>query len=441
MKRRLSTFQAILLGFLAIIAVGGCLLMLPAATAAPGGAPPADAFFTAVSAVCVTGLVVCDTAVTWSLFGQAVVLTLIQIGGLGVVTVATALALASGRKIGLWQRLAVRDSLSAPNGGGMLRLVLFLLKIVLAAEGLGAAALAPVFCRDFGFWSGLWRSVFLSVSAFCNAGFDILGTKSAPFCSLTAYAANGWVCCVIMLLIVVGGLGFLTLGDLLRHGWRVRRWRLQTKLVLATTALLIVLPALYFYLLSFTGVRPVAAGVLQSLFQSVTLRTAGFNTVDFARLSEPVKAVMIPLMLVGGAPGSTAGGMKVTTLAVLTLSAFAVFRRRPAATCFGRRLPAELPRLAGALLALYLLLFFTGGLALCLLENLPLLDCLFETASALGTVGLTVGITPGLCLASRLILMALMYCGRVGGLTLFYAALSPLRQAGARYPEETVAVG
>lgn len=436
-KPYLTSFQIILLGFLAVILTGTGLLMLPVASR-EGGTAFSDALFTATSAVCVTGLVVRDTATYWSGFGKVVILLLIQIGGLGVVTTATVFSTLSGRRISLRQRSVMQDSVSDAQVGGIVRFTLFILTVTLCAEGAGTLLLLPGFAREFGVLKGLWMSVFHAVSAFCNAGFDLMGEKGA-FSSLTSYAGSAWVNAVVMLLIVVGGIGFRTLEDVGAHGLRLRRCRLQSKLILAVSGALILVPALLFYLFEYPAL-PTGERVLAALFQSVTTRTAGFNTKDFAALSQPGRMMTVFLMLIGGSPGSTAGGMKTTTIAVLIVSAVSVFRRRECASVFGRRLPAETVRSAAAILAAYLTLFLTAAALISRIETLPLGDTLFEAASAIGTVGLTTGITPRLGTVSRLLLIFLMYFGRVGGLTLIFAAL-PAGERGGKYPEEQVAVG
>lgn len=437
--RKLSSPQIILLGFAAAILLGSLLLMLPFATRDGQGAPFADALFTATSAACVTGLVVRDTATYWSGFGQAVVLLLIQVGGMGVVTFAVVLGLTTGQKISLRQRGLMQDAISAHRLGGILRLTGFIVTMTAVFELTGAALLSLVFCRDFGFWRGLWYGLFHGVSAFCNAGFDLMGIQ-APFSSLTSYVSHPVVNLVIMLLIVIGGIGFLTWEDIRTNRLRFRRYRMQTKVVLVTSALLLALPATWFFCFEFQDLPP-GERLWGSMFQSVTARTAGFNTIDFNALSEGGVGVMILLMLTGGAPGSTAGGMKVTTLAVMVSTAFSVFRRQGDTHFFGRRVEEDTVRSAMAILTLYLALFFFGGLLISRVEGLPLLTCLFETASAVGTVGVTMGITPQLGLLSRCVLILLMYCGRVGALTLVFAALSEGRGTGARLPKEKLIVG
>ena len=437
--RRFSSFQIIILGFLTVILLGSILLMLPVSTRQPGGTSFQDALFTATSSVCVTGLVVQDTATYWSGFGQAVILALIQIGGLGVVTVAVLFFIASGRRIGLMQRQTMQEAISAPQVGGIVRLTGFILKAVALIELLGFLALLPVFAGKFGFGRGSWYALFHSVSAFCNAGFDLMGTEE-PFSSLTGFAGSTAVNAVIMALIVVGGLGFLTWDDICRNRHHLKKYKMQSKVILCTTAVLIILPAIYFFFCEYNEAG-IADRIRLSLFQSVTTRTAGFNTADLAKLHDTGKLLMILLMLIGGSPGSTAGGMKTTTAAVLAATAIAVFRRQESAHFFGRRISTESISSAAAILLMYLTLFLTGAAVISYIEQLPLLTTLFETASAIGTVGLTLGITTQLCAASRLILILLMFFGRVGGLTLIFAAVSETRSTALRFPKEKITVG
>ena len=435
----MTSFRVIIISFFCLILVGTLLLMLPISSRQRCVTSFPDAMFTAVSATCVTGLIVKDTATYWSLFGQAVILMLIQIGGMGVITVGLAIIRASGRKIGLWQRSTMQESISAPQVGGIVKLTGFILKTSLIIEMIGAALLAPVFCNDLGIAKGLWYSLFHSISAFCNAGFDLMGVK-APFSSLTDYAGNPVISIVIALLIAIGGIGFLTWEDIRTNGLHFQKYRMQSKVILTVTGALILIPTIYFFLFEFTQ-APMGERVLLSFFQAVTPRTAGFNTADLTALSETGQFVIIILMLIGGSPGSTAGGMKTATFAVLFLSAITVLRRRNDVQCFKRRISDETVRSAGAVLFMYLVLFFTSGIIISRVENLPLLTCLFETSSAIGTVGLTLGITSGLSAVSRVILMILMFFGRVGGLTLIYAALPSADSQNSRLPLEKISIG
>ena len=437
-KRKLSSSQIILSGFAGVILVGTLLLMLPFSTNSGTRTSFWDALFTSTSAVCVTGLVVFDTATYWSAFGQSVILLLIQIGGMGVVTVAAAIAMASGKKISLMQRSTMQDAISAPQVGGIVRFTGFILKGIFLFELLGTLALMTVFIPEYG-WKGIWMAVFHSISAFCNAGFDLMGTN-APYSSLTAYAAHPVVNITIMLLIVIGGIGFLTWQDIYQNGVHIKRYRMQSKVILATTGILLVIPAIYFFFFEFYA-EPIDRRLFLSLFQSVTPRTAGFNTVDLTAFSETGQVLTIGLMLIGGSPGSTAGGMKTTTAAVLIACAVAVFRRRENGRYFGRRIADETVKNAVSVFLMYISLFLLGGMIISRTEDLPILTSLFETASAIGTVGLTLGITPTLCLVSKLILISLMFLGRVGGLTLIFATLSANKNTLSKLPLEKITVG
>ena len=438
-KKRLSSSQIIILGFAGVILFGSILLTLPFSTRDGHGALFSDALFTATSAVCVTGLVVQDTATYWSTFGQAVIIALIQIGGMGVVTVAIAISSFSGKQISLKQRSTMQEAISAHKVGGIVRLTGFIIKMTIFFELLGAVIMAPTFCKEFGVLKGIWYAIFHSISAFCNAGFDLMGAKT-PYSSLTYFVDNPVINFVIMSLIIIGGIGFMTWDDIKVNKHHVRKYRMQSKVILVTTVLLISLPALYFFLFEF-GDKPMGERIWSSLFQSVTPRTAGFNTADLTQISETGTAITIMLMLIGGSPGSTAGGMKTTTLAVLFSTAISVFRRREHTHFFGRRVNDDTIRNAATILMMYVILFLTGGFLISHIESLPLLTCLYETASAIGTVGLTLGITPNLGIASQIILIVLMYIGRVGGLTLIFSALSGNQGNTARPPQEKITVG
>ena len=433
--RHMTSFQVISLGFLSVILLGSLLLMLPIATKSGQSTSFSDALFTATSAVCVTGLVIKDTATYWSLFGQGVILLLIQIGGMGIITIAAV----SGRKIGLMQRSTMQEAISAPTVGGIVRRTQFIIRTTILIEIIGAALLAPVFCRDFGVWKGIWYSLFHSISAFCNAGFDLIGIRT-PFSSLTSYSVQPLVNLVIMMLIIAGGIGFLTWEDIKNHKWHLKKYRMQSKVIFMVTGLLIFLPALYFFYFEFSNV-PLMERVWVSLFQSVTPRTAGFNTADLTLLSEVGQMLIIMLMLIGGSPGSTAGGMKTTTLAVLVSSALSVFRKKEHTHFFGRRIPDDTIKNAATIFLMYIVLFLVGGMVISSTEDIPLMTALFETASAIGTVGLSLGITPDLGLVSHIILICLMFFGRVGGLTLIFATISEKKPNGSKYPQEKITVG
>lgn len=329
---QLSSFQIIILGFAGVILLGALLLMLPISTQEGCITPFNEALFTATSAVCVTGLVIHDTGSYWSAFGQTIILALIQIGGLGVVTVAALFALLSRRRISLMQRTTLQDAISAPNVGGIVRLTKFILWGTFLIELIGALVMLPVFCRDYG-WHGIWMAVFHSVSAFCNAGFDILGTAANLYPSLTGYAQNPMINITIMLLIIIGGIGFLTWEDIYENKLQFRRYRMQSKVILISTVILIVFPAIFFFFADFATL-PIEDRLQAALFQSVTTRTAGFNTVNLSAMSSSSQGIMILLMLIGGSPGSTAGGMKTTTFAVLLANIVATYRQQDSAHFF-----------------------------------------------------------------------------------------------------------
>ena len=438
-KKHLTTFQSIFLGFFLIIIIGSLLLMLPISSVSGKVTPFNESLFTATSAVCVTGLVVQDTGSYWSTFGQAIILILIQIGGLGVITVAASFALLSGRKISLMQRSTMQEAIAAPKIGGIVRLTGFVLKATLIFELSGAVIMMPVLCKDYGF-KGVWLAVFHSISAFCNAGFDILGTDASKYVSLTQYVNCTSINLAVIFLIVIGGIGFLTWEDIYTNKLHFRRYRMQSKVILITSAILIIVPALYFFFFDLNNL-PIKQRILSSLFQSVTTRTAGFNTVDLTALKEPSIATMIVLMIIGGSPGSTAGGIKTTTVAVLIANSLATFGRKDSSNFFKRRIDNQVVKNASTILIMYLVLSFTGAVAISTAEKIPFLKCLFETSSAIGTVGLTLGITPELGLFSQLILILLMFCGRVGGLTLIYAAISNTKKNISKYPLEHITVG
>ena len=438
-KNRFTSFQIIIGGFIAVILIGALLLMLPVSSKAGMITPFNEALFTSTSAVCVTGLVVQDTATYWSWFGQGIILVLIQIGGLGVITIAVSFALLSGRKISLMQRSVMQEAISAPKVGGIVRLTGFVLKGTFLVEFTASIIMMPVFVKDFGA-KGIWMAIFHSISAFCNAGFDLMGTENAKYASLTSYISHPLINITIMLLIIIGGIGFLTWEDILKNKYRIKSYRMQTKVILTTSFLLILFPAFFFFFRDFADM-PMQERIFSSLFQAVTPRTAGFNTADLTMMTKDGLGIVIVLMLVGGSPGSTAGGMKTTTLAVLIANTLACFRRKEDAQMFGRRIETSTIKNAATIFMMYIVLFFGGAIVISTVEDLSFSTCLFETASAIGTVGLTLGITPELGVISQTILMILMFLGRVGGLTLIYAALSGSGKKISKLPQEKMTVG
>lgn len=413
--------------------------MLPVSSRSGRSTSFGTALFTATSATCVTGLIVRDTATHWSTFGQVVILALIQTGGFGIIMAAAGFSLLSGRRISLRERSMMRDTFATRRVGGIVRLANFVFVVTFAVEALGAALMVPVLYAKYGL-RGIWIACFLSVSAFCNAGFDILGTHDTLFPSLSEFATNPVICLTICMLIIIGGIGFATWSDISTNRLHFKRYSLQSKIILVSSLFLIAVPTLFFFLFEYPHL-PMTERVLASLFQSITPRTAGFNVEDMSVMTEPGQALTIILMLIGGSPGSTAGGIKNTTLAVLVASFLAICSRRSEADIFGRRIEDDVIKQAGAILTMYVALSLLGATALCLIEGLPYLACLFECVSAIGTVGMTVGITPQLHVASRIILIAYMFVGRVGGLTLIYAATESPKRNPAKLPREHVTVG
>lgn len=438
-QNKLSSFQIIILGFAGVIVLGALLLMLPISTQNGVVTPFSKTLFTATSAVCVTGLVVFDTASYWSGFGQLIILIMIQIGGLGVISVASFLSMLAGRKISLMQRQTMQNALSAPQMGGIVKLTRFIFLVSFAIEGIGALLLMPVFMTKYGI-RGIWMAVFHSVSAFCNAGFDLMGNQTGQYSSLTSFAGSGYVTLVICLLIMIGGIGFLTWKDIAVKKTRFKEYSMQTKVILVTTAILIVIPAVFFFFSDFAK-EPLKDRICMSVFQAVTPRTAGFNTADLNKMSDAGRSVMMLLMLIGGSPGSTAGGMKTTTIAVLFANAIAVFRKRQNANCYGRRIDDSTVKNASAILFMYVFFSMLSAIIISITDGIPMQMGMFETFSAIGTVGLTLGITPTLSAVSRFVLILLMFFGRVGGLTIIYAAFSQKDASTLKYPMENITVG
>ena len=439
-RKIVSDFQIIILAFACVILLGGILLMLPVSSAAGLWTPFSEALFTSTSAVCVTGLVVHDTMTYWSVFGKTVILLLIQTGGMGVVTLSAMVLSVTGHKLGLVQRTLIQDSIGSEHMGGLVRMVRFIVKVMLTVEGIGACILATVFIPLYGPLKGAAFSVFHSVSAFCNAGFDLMG-EQGEYSSLTGFAANPVVTLTISLLIILGGIGFFTWKDFIDHGLKFRRYRMQTKAILVMTAALLLLPAIYLFMAEY-GNLPLGERLLAAIFQAVTPRTAGFNTTDLTQMSGTGQAVTVILMLIGGAPGSTAGGMKVTTIFVILATCASVFGGEEECSGFGRSIDNKVISQSMALMTIYMTLFLVSGAVICSLEQQPLHICLFESASAIGTVGLTLGITPSLGLISKIILIALMFLGRTGGLTIAWALFKIQGPSvNRKYPKGNIAVG
>ena len=436
---KLSSFRIMMIGFLAAILVGTILLMLPVSSFSHEWTSLEDSFFTATSAVCVTGLVTLDTASYWSIFGQIIILILIQIGGLGIISVIIFLASVSGKKISLLQRNLIQESISANQVGGIVRRIRFIFKVAFLTETAGALLLLPPLCKAYGI-NGIWMAIFHSVSAFCNAGFDLFGSHSGSFSSLTSVAGKPEVLIPISLLIIIGGIGFLTWEDFADHKFHFKKYHMQSKTILIVSAALILIPSIFFYISDFAGYET-SERIFLSAFQAITPRTAGFNSFDLNKMTSSGLALIILLMLIGGSPGSTAGGMKTTTLAVWIANASALIHKRKNPILFGRRIEEQAVKSAATILLMYTSATFISAYLISNIENLPFGVCIFETASAIGTVGLTLGITPSLSTVSHLILTILMFLGRMGGLTILYAAADRNEIEISQYPTEKINVG
>lgn len=442
-RRHVSQTQFIAYGFFCVIITETLLLMLPFASRDGQSEPFLNCLFTATSASCVTGLVVADTWSQWSLFGQLVILTMIQIGGLGFITVGVFISIVLRRKIGLKERGLMMESVNTLQIGGVVRLAKKIIIGTCIFEGTGAVLLAIRFIPQFGFFRGLFYGIFHSISAFCNAGFDLMGGQT-PYSSFVAYYDDWLVNFVIMSLIIIGGIGFIVWDDLSRNKLHFRKYMLQTKIVLVTTAILVFGGGLLFYLLErnhlLVGMNT-SGKILTSLFSSVTARTAGFNTTDTAALTDGSKLLTIILMFIGGSPGSTAGGIKTTTLVVLLLCVHSNIKQTYGINIFGRRLENDAVKRAGTILTINLLLAVTASLAIMAIQPLGFSDILFETFSAIGTVGMTTGITRALHPISRCIIILLMYCGRIGSLSFALAFVQSKRKPHVQQPAEAINIG
>lgn len=445
MKRRAVSYpKRVALGFLLLILLGAALLSLPIASKSGEATPFLTSLFTATSATCVTGLILVDTYLHWSLFGQLVILTLIQIGGLGFMTLMTAFSVALHRTISLRERTLLKENFNMPDIGGMVRLTKRIVCGTLLVEGIGAVILAARFIPKFGVARGVYTGIFLSISAFCNAGFDLLGSEGA-FGSLVCMADDAVFLITIALLILIGGIGFVVWDDVIKHRHHVGKYRLHSKIALSVTVALTVVGTLLFFILErdATGAdMSVSKQLLHAFFDSVTPRTAGFNAVDTASLTPASQLLSVLMMLVGGSPGSTAGGIKTVTVAVLMICMFSNLRRRSGYNVFGKRLPRETLINALSVVGIYFTLLVTGIFLVCAVQpEFSFMDVVFECVSATSTVGMTTGITRDLTVFSRCVMILLMFSGRIGSLSFAMVFMQKTKQEIALSPEETVGVG
>ena len=441
LEKMMTPSRVLVLGFATVILFGALLLTLPQATQDGLGLSFLNAVFTATTSVCVTGLVVVDTGTTFSLFGQWVILLLIQVGGLGFMTFATLFAMILKKKITLKERLLLQEALNQVSVEGIVRLVKSVLKISFAIEALGALILTVRWYPDFGWSKALYFGVFHSVSAYNNAGIDLFGN----FSSLTAYVGDPVVNITIMLLIICGGLGFVVLAELLSPG---KKYRLHTKIVLQVSGALILIGAVVIFFMEFTnpktlGPLPLGAKVLASFFQSVSPRTAGFNTLNLANMYDTTLLSMIVLMFIGASPGSTGGGIKTTTFIAIALSVLSTYRSHPHVVYGGRTIPKDVIQKAWAIVTTALCLVFLMVSILSLTEKADLLTVLFEVTSAFGTVGLSLGITPTLSDVGKMAIILTMFAGRVGPLTLAFVLSQKKNKQTAhiKYPDERITIG
>ncbi len=441
-KLNMSTTRFLTMGFALIILLGSVLLTLPIASR-DGNTSYLDALFTATSATCVTGLVVCDTYQNWTLFGQLVILMLIQIGGLGFMTIGVYISVLLKRKIGLKEREGIHESVSTLEIAGVVRLVRFIIRGTFTFEVLGAVLLAARFIPAKGLIKGTYYGVFHSVSAFCNAGFDLMGDVEA-YSSFVAYEGDLIVNLTVMSLIIVGGIGFIVWDDIKRNKFHFRKYLLHTKIVLVTTTVLVFGGALLFLIIenhaTLEGLT-VKGKILGALFSSVTARTAGFNTTDTAALTDPGKMLTMLLMFIGGSSGSTAGGVKTTTFVVTLCFACAMIKRTQGTNLFGRRLEDETLKKANAVLFINLSLAFLAAFVILSAQPLGFMEVLFEVFSAIGTVGMSTGITRELLPISKVVIIVLMYCGRLGSLSFALTFAQSKIIAPVQQPVEKIIVG
>ena len=418
-KKHLSQTHMIAMVFLVMIVTGALLLMLPISNRSGEVTDFLSCLFTATSATCVTGLIVFDTFTHWTLFGQLVILTMIQLGGLGFMTVGVFFSIYLRRKIGLRERGLLLESVNGMQIGGVVRLVKKIVKGTMLFEGIGAILLTIRFIPDMGVSRGIYNGVFHSISAFCNAGFDIMG-RNEPYCSLVPYFDDPVVNLVICFNIIVGGLGFIVWDDITNNKWHFHKYMLHTKIVLVTSVSLIVggtvLIAIFERNNLMADMSPIQI-FWTSLFSSVTARTAGFNTIDTGALTESSKLLTSILMFVGGSPGSTAGGIKTTTLVVMLIYIWSNLRGKHSPDAFGRKITDDVIKKASLVFCLNLFMAITAVVLICAFQPLDGTDVIFEVASAIGTVGMTTGITRALTAPSRIVIILLMYAGRIGSMT------------------------
>ena len=441
--KKLTYTQIIVLSFAMLILLGTILLCLPFATAQGESTTPLNAMFTATSATCVTGLITYDTCTHWSLFGQIVIISLIQIGGLGFMVFISMFSIFLKKKIGVYERRLLMQAEGNLRLSGVIVLLKRILKGTFLIEGIGALILAFRFVPIMGLGQGVYNAIFHSVSAFCNAGFDLMG-KYEKFSSLTHFSEDPIVILTISALIIIGGIGFLIWSDIINLKTNFKKYSLHSKLVLSTTAFLLIVPFILFFSFEYNGVLKelnLLDKITNAFFLAVAPRTAGFNAVNLSELSGSSEVITDLLMLIGGSPGSTAGGLKTTTFAVLILSMIAAARHNNHPEIFKRRLPDDALTQATAIFTIYIMASVAAIVAICALEKCEITSAAFEVFSAIGTVGATKGLTPTLCAASKIIIISLMFGGRVGGLTLMLSLAEKKENIPLDRPQEKILIG
>lgn len=443
-KRRMTHTQVIAIGYLLVILLGTLALMLPFATKEGQHTSFFEALFTATSATCVTGLVVVDTATHWTIVGKLIILVMIQVGGLGFMTMGVMFAMLLKKTISLRVRGMLQESMNSIQLGGVVKLARSVVRGTILVESVGALALMLVFIPQFGWKKGIFFGIFHSISAFCNAGFDLMGADYGEYTSFCGYADNIWVNTVLMLLITIGAIGFVVWNDVLEKKLHFQKYKLHTKLAVVTTVIIFLAGTVLFYLFERDGLMKhmgVKEAVLTSMFSAVTPRTAGFNTIDTAALSNSSILLTIVLMFIGGSPGSTAGGIKTVTLAVMTAYVWSNLRNKTGCNIFGRRIPDEVIKKASNVLMLNLALAVIAVITILYLQPISLKDALFEVFSAIGTVGMSTGVTRDLTLSSRMVIVALMYCGRIGSMSFALSFTERKKVPPVKFPEENVLIG
>lgn len=441
-KYRMSPAQIMVIGFAMIILIGAVLLNLPISSNDGKGVGFINALFTATSAVCVTGLVVVDTGTHWTNFGKVIIMMLVQVGGLGFMSMATLFSMIIGKRIYLHERLLIQEAFNQHDLAGLVKLTRGILIMTFVIEGVGAIALSTVFIPEKGILTGIWYSIFHSVTAFCNAGFDLVG----DYRSLTPYVENATINIVIASLIALGGLGFPVIFDIAKKR-KFSKLSLHSKIVIAMTISLIGIGFILFFALEYNNPKTLGAlslkgKILAALFQSITPRTAGFNTIDLVSMRDSSNFLTIILMFIGGSPASTAGGIKTATLAVLILTVITLIKGKEDVEAFERRISYSIVNKAVGVVAIGLTLVIFVTTVLSLTEpNFDFLKILYEVVSAFGTVGLTLGVTPNLSTPGKLLIAFCMFSGRVGVLTILLALANRTRKNVTRYPEDKVIVG